>query len=104
MLKYVRNLLNRFLFIYIRKMLLTEEQKKKIIDTLSTKKAVNACPRCGKTAFTLVDGIFNQTVQSNIKSISLGGISIPTVIVSCDNCGFLSQHSIGVLGLLDLFK
>ena len=83
--------------------MLNEEQKKRIILRLSEKGAIRACPRCGKQNFTLLDGIFNQTVQADIKNLRMGGTTLPAVVISCDNCGFLSQHSIGVLGLLDMF-
>ena len=79
---------------------LTKEQKDNIINKLQEKGIKSVCPMCGKNHFILGDGFFNNTIQSDLKSISLGGPSIPTIPIICSNCGFISQHALGVLGLL----
>lgn len=28
--------------------------------------------------------------------------TIPVISIGCENCGFISQHALGALGLLDL--
>lgn len=84
--------------------MLTEEQKKKIQDKLTEKQALQACPRCGNLQFTLLDGVFSNTVLDNYKSLKLGGNILPTVVVICNKCGYLSEHSLIVLGLADLFQ
>ena len=48
----------------------------------------------------MADGYFNNNMQTDFGSISIGGPAIPTIGIICDNCGFVSQHAIGVLGLL----
>lgn len=58
------------------------------------------CPRCGNGQFTLLEGYFNQTVQNELAGMVLGGPSVPSVVVVCTRCGYLSQHALGVLGLL----
>lgn len=55
------------------------------------------CPMCGGSRFQLVNGFFLNGVQKDMNSFQVGGESIPTVAVVCVNCGFLSQHAIGVL-------
>lgn len=79
---------------------LTKEEKKKIIDALSKKGVKVICPMCGNKHFILADGYFSNTLQQDIKNVSLGGSGIPTIPVVCSNCGFISQHALGVLGLL----
>ena len=76
------------------------EQKKKIIAALEDAGAKRPCPRCGSSHFSLVDGYFTSVVQEDVGSILLDGQNIPSVIVVCVQCGFLSQHALGALGLL----
>ncbi len=76
---------------------LSVEQKRKIAEALETAGARLPCPRCSNLNFTLVDGYFNQTVQSELESFIIGGPGVPTVLVVCNRCGYLSQHVLGVL-------
>ena len=78
----------------------TQDQKDAIIKALSERGANLPCPRCGNNSFTLLDGYFNQIIQDEPKGIVLGGRTIPSIIIACKRCGYLSQHAIGVLGLL----
>lgn len=77
------------------------ELKQRIIDELSKRKALLPCPRCGNKNFSIIDGYFNHALQDNYKNINIGGPSIPTTVISCTNCGYLIEHSLGVLGLLE---
>ena len=80
--------------------LLSKEQKEKIVKVLNERGAKLPCPRCGNNNFTLLDGYFNQTIQTELKGISIGGPSVPSVVVACNNCGYLNQHALGPLGLM----
>jgi hypothetical protein len=77
-----------------------QDQQDKIIKALADRGAKLPCPRCGNDAFTLLDGHFNQIIQDEPKGIVLGGRTIPSIIIACKRCGYLSQHALGVLGLL----
>lgn len=79
---------------------ISKEKKAEIIRALEARDAKLPCPRCGNRSFTLLDGYFNQTVQANIKGMVLGGPSVPSVVLACNKCGYLSQHALGALGLL----
>lgn len=79
---------------------LTEEQKVKIIETLKEKGVTLPCPRCGNNNFTIMDGYFNQPIQTELGGLVLGGPSVPSIVLVCTRCGFLNQHALGVLGLL----
>ena len=79
---------------------LTQEQKDKIVKALNDCGAKFPCPRCGNDTFTLLDGYLNQIIQAEPKGIVLGGRTVPSVVVVCNRCGYLSQHALGVLGLL----
>ena len=78
----------------------TQAQKDKFIKVLNDRGANLPCPRCGNTDFTLLDGYFNQIIQEEPKGIVLGGRTIPSIVIACNRCGFLSQHALGILGLL----
>lgn len=80
--------------------MLTNEQKEKIKAELLKKVPVLTCPMCQTKNFTMSDGYFSNTLQPDLNSIALGGQSIPTIAIICNNCGFVSQHAIGRLGLL----
>jgi ribosomal protein S27AE len=79
---------------------LSENQKKKIIKALEARRATEPCPRCGASNFTLADGYTTHPLQTELGSLTIGGPSIPAALAICTNCGFLSQHALGVLGLL----
>ncbi|MBY0536620.1 MAG: hypothetical protein K2P88_12290 [Chitinophagaceae bacterium] len=80
--------------------MLTEQQKQDIVKRLSEKAPNLRCPMCQTNAFSLADGYFVNTMQSDFNSLALGGQAIPTVAIVCNNCGFVSQHAVGSLGLL----
>jgi ribosomal protein S27AE len=75
------------------------EEQNKIKEALF-KKGIKACPMCSNKSFTLVEGYFNNTIQTNFTNVLIGGTSIPSAVLVCSNCGFMSQHALGVLGLL----
>jgi hypothetical protein len=78
----------------------TEEYKNRIVRALIDRGAHMPCPRCGNKGFTLLDGYFAQPVQTELGSIALGGPTIPSIVMVCTQCGFISQHALGALGLL----
>jgi hypothetical protein len=78
----------------------TQEEKDKLIKTVKDRGANMPCPRCGNDSFTLLDGYFNQIIQEEPKGIVLSGRTIPTIVIACNRCGFLSQHALGILGLI----
>lgn len=79
---------------------LSESQKKEIAQKLSSIIPTLTCPMCGNHHFTIVDGYFTPTIQKDIQNLQLGGTVMPTVAIVCNNCGFVSSHALGVLGLL----
>jgi len=79
---------------------LSKEEKERILQALEDRGVKLPCPRCGNSSFTLLDGYFNQTIQTDLKGTVIGGPSVPSVVAICDRCGYLSQHALGALGLL----
>ena len=80
---------------------LTEARKQEIITRLQERGVSKACPMCGKGQWALLDGYFNQPLQTQLDGLILGK-SVPSVIVICNHCGYLSQHALGTLGLLKI--
>jgi len=80
--------------------MLTREQKEKIKIELSKKLPSLTCPICQKQGFTIANGYFLNSMQGDLTSINLVGEAIPAIGIICKNCGFISQHALGALGLL----
>ncbi|MGD9581599.1 MAG: hypothetical protein AB7V50_09520 [Vampirovibrionia bacterium] len=81
---------------------MNESIKREIGQALNAKGVNKPCPLCGNSGFTLLDGFINNTIQDNLSSgLVIGGPSVPTIVLVCNNCGFLSQHALGALNLLE---
>ncbi len=79
---------------------LSEERSKEIVAALESKKVKAICPMCNNDKFQLAPGYFVNVIQNATQEIELSGPSIPVAVLLCNNCGFVSQHSLGKLGLL----
>ena len=77
-----------------------KKKKAEIADKLNEKLSEVTCPMCHQHNFIIADGYFINVLHDNIESVKFGGSSIPTISIICSNCGFVSQHALGVLGLL----
>ena len=80
-----------------------ELSKDDIAKKLNDKKATLPCQRCGQGSFSVLDGYSKLSILNNFKSLNstvLGGPSVPVVLVACNNCGAITQHALGALGLL----
>ena len=80
---------------------LSEDDKRKIANELSLRIPNLTCPMCHRSNFIITDGYFNPPINANLKGIVIGGSSIPSIGIVCANCGFISHHALGVLGLLN---
>lgn len=81
--------------------MLTNEQKENIVKILNERLENFQCPMCHKGPFTIIDGFFNMSLQGSLTSYTLGGTTVPMVAITCNNCGFISLHALGALGLLE---
>jgi hypothetical protein len=80
--------------------MLSQEKKQEIIQKLNERIQVLTCPMCHQHSFVIADGYFSHFLQDDMKDVSIGGSSIPTIAIVCTHCGFVSQHALGVLGML----
>jgi hypothetical protein len=80
----------------------SEEVKGEIEQILHERGVKAGCPRCGAREFAvIVEGyvaVFLQPTDPKVASVQ--GANIPAVALVCRNCGFISQHALGVLGLM----
>jgi hypothetical protein len=75
-----------------------DQQKKQQIASALERKGVNRpCERCGSQNFSILDGYFRQDVQDDLTNVNLGGPSVPTVSLVCENCGNLSFFAVRAL-------
>lgn len=74
----------------------------KIGKILTERGAVHPCHRCGHTNFSVIDGYSHFSIQNVLDgSVSLGGPSVPVAMVACNNCGAITPHALGALGLMN---
>ena len=72
-----------------------------ITDALKSKQVNKPCPRCDASTFTVIgeSEISVKQPSSGLLSSNVQ-LSIPTVVLACENCGFISQHAQVALGTL----
>ena len=75
--------------------------RQKIADLLQLKGVKLPCHRCGARNFQVIDGYSNYSLQPELSGgLVLGGPAVPVVLVVCENCGAITPHALGALGLL----
>ena len=81
---------------------LSEQQKIEIKEQLIKKVGQLCCPMCSKNDFAISDAFLVNKLQIDLTTLTYDAINtaIPTIGFVCTNCGFLSQHALGVLGVL----
>lgn len=83
-----------------------------IVAALNRKNVSQPCPRCASKNFSVVGESEISVVQPPQQAIPTKGLlglagmaypptrtTMPTVIITCDNCGYISQHAKAALGL-----
>ena len=79
-----------------------------IIAALNQKKVSQPCPRCASKNFSVVGESEISVIQPPLppkglidlaKSSTPTKTTMPTIIITCDNCGFIAQHARAALGL-----
>ena len=78
---------------------LSTAQKQKIIDALMRVGGIRPCPRCGNPNFATAEALCARILQPSLPNMSLSGMFVPTCLIYCLRCGFISEHAIAVLGL-----
>ncbi|AHI05494.1 hypothetical protein BDW_04930 [Bdellovibrio bacteriovorus W] len=86
-----------------QKDLLPVELRQMLANKIQEKIPNLSCPMCRSQDFTLADGFTSTTVQKDPKKITLGS-AIPAISLICKNCGFISQHALGVLKIMNIYE
>lgn len=77
-----------------------EARKNEIISVLERKIKKIECPMCHQRHFEILEGYISDMLQSDYHNIVIGGHTIPSIVLVCSNCGFISKHALGALGLM----
>lgn len=81
--------------------ILSYDEKRRIIKTISDKGAKLPCSRCDQDKFTLLDGYFKPIIKSSLTDdVDYKMPSVPSVVLICNNCGYIIQHAMGMLELI----
>lgn len=81
--------------------MLKDEERNKIAKILSERIGNFTCPICKRGHFSLIDGYSSYALTDNYRKINIDGKIIPFTMLVCDNCGFITQHALGTIGLID---
>lgn len=77
---------------------MTDRQKQTIQQSLQGK-GFGACPMCRQGGWQVGDELVHAPTTSLGGGMSLGGPHIPMAQIICTNCGFVSHHAVGALGI-----
>lgn len=77
---------------------MNDKEKKEIISALEKKGATYPCPACNKKEFTLLNGYFHDTIEEGVSSYGdFYNAFIPSIVMICNNCGYIRNHAVGSL-------
>ena len=78
--------------------MLNDSQKRDIVQALVERiKRPIICPICHGEDFAILDGYLTQKVKGELGEKES---FLPSIAMICTKCGFISQHNIGILGLI----
>jgi len=87
-----------------------ENKLNQVINALNKRNVNQSCPRCSSSNFSVVGESEITVIKPPPQRKGLGALAgltqppvkttMPTIIVTCDNCGYVSQHAQASLGLL----
>lgn len=84
--------------------MLTDKEKQEVKEIIINKVHNLTCPMCKKQNFMVADGYFINGLHTKASIMDWNGQAIPTIGIICENCGFVSQHALGIIGIIDKIK
>ena len=77
-----------------------KNRQEQVIIALKEKGATQPCPRCNNLEFEILgETKIDLYTQSFIPGLPAGRSRVPVLLISCKRCGYIAQHSQGILGL-----
>ena len=83
---------------------LPEEFFQKVIDKMEKRGANLPCPRCGGESCYIERGIVLHILQNSAERFLTYGSGVICVLSVCERCGYISEHSLEALGLIEEAK
>lgn len=78
-----------------------EINRENVAKMLDERKVNKPCSRCGHEQFALLEEFTNIFINKKASGdLVIGGPTVPAAIVVCNNCGAITFHAIGALGML----
>lgn len=81
-----------------RKEIMEKKRQEEIIEILRLRNAIQPCPRCRNLMLEII-GETKIPLSDRRNPITLAQPELPVILVSCGNCGYITHHAKGVLGL-----
>ena len=73
------------------------ERSNRIVEALKARGVDKPCPRCGHLHFGVVAETTIITTEPGRQILT--DLVVPTVIVACNHCGYVTQHALGALDI-----
>lgn len=80
---------------------LSETQLQLILDAMELSGVTLPCPRCGNEDFELLKSLSFSRTYSDFRTSQPSSSGIPAAVTICHQCGFISEHALGSLGIID---
>lgn len=77
-----------------------DERAQLIHQALTERGADSPCPRCGNDAIAIEGQLLFTEVRARVDAAP-SNLALPTAMVTCTRCGYLSQHALTTLGLAE---
>jgi hypothetical protein len=82
---------------------LSSEAQQRVIQAITERMGPSlVCPMCRKGPWSLAEGYVTLLLQDSALNLKLSGPALPTVSITCQNCGYTALLNLYVLGLSDL--
>jgi predicted Zn-ribbon and HTH transcriptional regulator len=79
---------------------LSPEDVERVSAALRERVETLRCPMCTREQMVMAPWFFKHQVALHLEKAVVGGPTVPVAPLVCTHCGFMSQHSLGILGLL----
>lgn len=85
---------------------LDREELERVTAAMADRGVTNVCARCGKSEMQPLPVLMRLQFASMAEAVT-GGFAeenMPTLLTTCNNCGWVALHALGVLGLMEMSR